>query len=166
MATRGKRKAYMLLCLVHPALFGSHAEVHIDPVDKWHRVLDSVMWVLYAHTNTSYDMDPVLKAGLPKLFVLASLQTAAARAVTAARWEGGKIHNILWKEVKIRSAICLKGKKGKYSKCKEGGVYTTEWGNRERMERDVVGGGGREPMQGHVWVHFLTSCFNRGQICD
>lgn len=74
-------------------------------------------------------MDPVLEAGLPKLFVLAEIQTAATHAVTLLRQ--GKKYKAFYggkkKKVQIRRANCNR-KEDKYcrAKCKEENAYTTE----------------------------------------
>lgn len=58
-------------------------------------------------------MDPVLKAGLPKLFVLALLQTSACRTVTVSAERGENIGGFM-ETVQIRRANCQRGKKDKY----------------------------------------------------
>ena len=71
-------------------------------------------------------MDPVLKAGLPKLFVLASLQTTATHTVTECR-EGKKYGTFYGKKVQIRRTNCQRiGGKYYRAKCKGEKANTIE----------------------------------------
>lgn len=74
-------------------------------------------------------MDPVLEAGLPKLFVLAEIQTAATHAVTLFRLGKKNIEHFMEKKKKVQIRRANGNRKeDKYcrAKCKEENAYTTE----------------------------------------
>lgn len=118
-------------------------------------------------------MDPALKAGLPKLFVLEGGQTAATRTQTRCRGrdEGKNMEHFI-ERVQIRKANCNSAEEKKEKKnganiaelrakrktlTQHSGDHrqkTNKKNNRWRKQRRV----GSEA--GHVWAHSSTFCFS------
>lgn len=102
-------------------------------------------------------MDPVLKAGLPKLFVLAVLPTTATYTVTVCK-EGKNIEHFMEK-VQIKRAN-YHGKKGKYYQAEKKNPFTQQGEGRGKEWKKK----GSEVGEETEVCSGLTSRFNEGKF--
>lgn len=107
-------------------------------------------------------MDPVLKAGLPNLFVLASLQTTATHTVTECRERKKHTKNIYGKSTDKKSKL-PQGKRPNISglsvKKKKLPQQSKDIGKNGQSSGRRSGG-----IERHVCVHSLTSHFNQSEF--